>query len=147
MFAIESESLPVNLLTFEPDALEVIGHSIDIVAISSIKKLIERAGKSFEMQWFTEHELNESGFGNDRIQYLGGRFCVKKAVLQILGVEYNRDIYWRDLEVQRLPTGKPAIVLNGKCQEIAEALGITKWLVSISHVSSYATASAIALGS
>ncbi|WP_392535269.1 holo-ACP synthase [Nostoc sp. C117] len=144
MFTIESE-IPVNLLTFEPDALKVIGHSINIVTISSIKKLIEPAGRSFEMQWFTERELSASGFGNHRIQYLAGRFCVKKAVLQILGVEYNQDCFWLDLEVQRLSTGKPAILLDGKCQEIAVALGITKWLVSISHVSSYATASAIAL--
>jgi holo-[acyl-carrier protein] synthase len=35
------------------------------------------------------------------------------------------------------------VVLHGRCQELAAELGIDQWWVSISHISTHATASAI----
>lgn len=58
----------------------------------------------------------------------------------------NQDTFWLDIEVQRLLRGEPSIVLYGKYREIAIELGLTKLLLSISHVSSYAAASVIFLG-
>ena len=137
-----SFSFPASV---ESDSPNIIGHSINIVATARIKELIERGGKCFEMQCFTARERHASGSGTNRIQYLAGRFAAKEAVLTALGRRGNLGISWLDIEVQRLPTGEPSIVLRAKCKEIAAQLGITKWLLSISHTSSYATASAIAL--
>lgn len=126
--------------------MNIIGHGIDIVEISQIKELIERSGEQFEMRCFTATERNTLGSDANRVQYLAGRFAAKEAVLKALGTGWSQGISLLDIEIQRLPTGQPSVVLHAKCQEIAAELGITRWLLSISHTASYATASAIAVG-
>jgi holo-[acyl-carrier protein] synthase len=127
--------------------MNIIGHGIDIVEISHIKKLIERSGEHFERRCFTAVERSALGTDANRIQYLAGRFAAKEAVLKALGTGWSQGTSLLDIEIQRLPTGQPSVVLYAKCKEIAAELGITRWLLTISHTSSYATASAIAVGS
>ncbi|WP_427156896.1 holo-ACP synthase [Aliinostoc sp. HNIBRCY26] len=126
-----------------PDTPYIIGYGIEIVATAEIKTLTEQTQRNFAMQYFTASERSiMSG-----VQQLAGRFCAKKAILKALGVELNQKIFWLDIEVQRLLTGEPSVVLHGQYRELANRLGIAKWLVSITHVADYAAASAIALNS
>jgi holo-[acyl-carrier protein] synthase len=99
------------------------------------------------MRCFTATERIITESDANRIQYLAGRLAAKEAVLKALGTGWSQGTSFLDIEVQRLPTGQPSVVLHAKCKEIAAELGITRWLLSISHTSSYATASAIAVGS
>lgn len=123
---------------------KVIGHGIEIVETTRIQELVEQSGKQFEMECFTATERSTPALGAKRIEYLAGRFAAKEAVIKVLGMAKNQDISWLDIEIQRLKSGEPSVVLHGKCQDIAEQLGVTNWLLSISHTSSYAAASAIA---
>src|SRR4028119_2005607 len=125
---------------------KLIGHGIEIVETTRIQELVEQSGKQFEMECFTATERSTPALGAKRIEYLAGRFAAKEAVIKVLGMAKKQDISWLDIEIQRLKSGEPSVVLHGKCQDIAEQLGITKWLLSISHTSSYAAARAIALG-
>ena len=136
---------PQELLTSESDNPNIIGHGIEIVEISYIEELIEQSPKPFEMQYFTLRERDTARFTAHPIQYLAGRFVAKKAVFTALGQGWSQGISFLDIEVQRLPSGAPSVVLDGKCQKIAVTLGISKWLLSISHTSFYAIASAIAI--
>ncbi|WP_377478571.1 MAG: holo-ACP synthase [Microcoleus anatoxicus] len=126
--------------------MNIIGHGIDIIEIKDIRKLIERSGEHFETRCFTATECSGAGSDANRIQYFAGRFAGKEAVLKAIGTGWSQGISWTDIEIQRLPTGRPSVVLYGRCQEIAAELGITMWLLSISHTPSYAVASAIAVG-
>ncbi|MEM9903524.1 MAG: holo-ACP synthase [Cyanobacteria bacterium P01_D01_bin.44] len=141
-----NNNIPQNLLNSKLDSLEVIGHGIDITETRGIKELIERFGESLEMRCFTVDERGTYESGAKRIEYFAGRLAAKEAVLKALGKKRSENASWLDIEIRRLPTGRPSVVLYGKCQQIAVGLGITKWLVSISHESSYAAASVIALG-
>ncbi|AUS99571.1 ACP synthase [Nostoc sp. CENA543] len=124
-----------------PDTPYIIGYGLEIVATAEMRTLIEQARGDFTIQYFRASERSiMSG-----IQHLAGRFCAKKAILKALGMELNRQAFWLDIEVQRLPTGEPSVVLHGQYRELANCLGIAKWLVSITHVADYAAASAIAL--
>lgn len=123
---------------------KLIGHGIEIVETTRIRERLERSGEQLEMECFTAVERTTPALGAKRIEYLAGRFAAKEAVLKVLGMGRNQDISWLDIEIQRLKSGEPSVVLHGKCQEIAEELGIKQWLLSISHTSSYAAASAIA---
>jgi len=123
---------------------KLIGHGIEIVETTRIQELVEQSGKQFEMECFTATERSTPALGAKRIEYLAGRFAAKEAILKALGMAKNQDVSWLDIEIQRLKSGEPSVALHGKCQDIAEQLGITKWLLSISHTSSYAAASAIA---
>ncbi len=123
---------------------KLIGHGIEIVETTRIQELIERSGEHFEMECFTAKERSTSALGAKRIEYLAGRFAAKEAVIKALGMGKNQDISRLDIEIHRLPSGEPSVMLHGEGKEIAEKLGITQWLLSISHTSSYAAASAIA---
>jgi holo-[acyl-carrier protein] synthase len=124
---------------------QLIGHGIEIVETTRIQELVEQSGKQFEMECFTATERSTPALGAKRIEYLAGRFAAKEAVIKVLGMAENQDVSWLDIEIQRLKSGEPSVVLHGKCRDIAEQLGVTNWLLSISHTSSYAAASAIAL--
>ncbi|MCT7983107.1 holo-ACP synthase [Laspinema sp. A4] len=127
--------------------MDIIGYGIDIVETKRIKKIIERFGSRFEARCFTGKECFTAECSMNRVQYFTGRFAAKEAVLKALGTGWTQGISWTDIEIERLSTGKPVVVLYGRCQEIAADLGVTTWFLSISHTDSYAVASAIALGS
>jgi len=126
--------------------MDIIGHGIDIVEIKRIKEITERLGNRFETRCFTKTECIAAGYGVNRIQYLAGRFAAKEAVLKALGTGWSQGISWTDIEIERLSTGRPLVVLYGRCQEIAAELGVATWFLSISHTDSYVIASAIAVG-
>jgi len=126
--------------------MNFIGHGIDIVEIERIKNLLGKLGSSYEIRCFTEIERITAKSNANRIQFLAGRFAAKEAITKALGTGWSQEISLTDIEIQRLSTGQPTVILYGKCQEIASELGILKWVLSISHTDLIAVASAIALG-
>ncbi|BAY84403.1 putative holo-(acyl-carrier-protein) synthase [Calothrix parasitica NIES-267] len=121
--------------------MKIIGHGIVIVEVPQIQKLIEQEPKYFVSKYFTAIEHRNSKYSINYIHYLAGRFAAKQAVMKAMKMELS----WLEIEIQRLSTGKPLLVLYDESKKIAAEQGIVEWLVSISHTSSYATASAIAL--
>jgi holo-[acyl-carrier protein] synthase len=128
--------------------VNILGHGIDIVEIARFRETLNKEQSQFEARCFTTLErqiADESGV--NRVACLAGRFAAKEAVLKALGTGWSQGITWTDVEIQRLATGCPSVVLYAKAKEIADHLGISTWLVSISHEKSYAVASAISLKS
>lgn len=119
---------------------QLISHGIEIVPTTHIQSL-----GPLESEYFTVIERNTPPLGANRIEYLAGRFAAKQAILKALQLEINPPISWLDIEIQRLPSGQPSVLLHRQYQTIAAQLQITQWLLSISHTPSYAAASAIAL--
>ncbi|TVP65598.1 MAG: holo-ACP synthase [Nodularia sp. (in: Bacteria)] len=119
-------------------------HEITIVVNSHIQQLIEPTNKKWENQYLTANEWRMSELSGNYIQYIAGRFAAKKAARKILGIKSCSPSHWLDIEILRLSTGQPIVLLSGKCQQIAVDMGLKNWLVSISHVQTYAVASAIA---
>ena len=78
------------------------------------------------------------------IGLMAGRWAAKEAVSKVLGLGV-RGIGWRDIEIERLPTGQPAIRLHGRAQRRAEQLGMGRVAVSISHESEFAVAIAFGI--
>ena len=70
---------------------------------------------------------------------MAGRWAAKEAVSKVLGLGV-RGIGWRDIEIERMPTGQPAVRLHGRAAERAEQLGMERIAVSITHESDYAVA-------
>jgi holo-[acyl-carrier protein] synthase len=127
-------------------AMNIICHEINVVTPGCIEQLIEQLGENFERQYFTSAERKIANLHPNHIQYFSGRYAAKKVVLKILNQELNQEFLWQEIEILRQHTGKPSVLLHGRCQEIAAALGIQIWFVTISHTSSHAVASAIAIG-
>jgi holo-[acyl-carrier protein] synthase len=126
--------------------MKIIGHGIDAVSIDQVEKLLETPDGHFERRCFTTEERAVANKDSNRVHFFAGRFASKEAVLKALGTGWSKGISWTDIEIQRLPSGGPEVVLHGRCKEIALDLGISNIILSISHTDSYASASAIAIG-
>jgi holo-[acyl-carrier protein] synthase len=129
----------------EPKFSNAIAQDLRIIDIESFSNFAIQIGETFESYYYTNLERSVDDFGARRIQYLAGRFAAKSAIALILGKQDDRDNIWLDIEIQRLSSGAPSVKLSDRFQEIAEQLGINKWLLSISHTSVYAAAMAIAV--
>jgi len=123
--------------------MTIIGHGVDLVEVDRIRAALERHGDRFANRIFTEGEQSQAGNGPLRVQFFAGRFAAKEAVMKALGTGWERGVSWTDIDVRRLPSGKPEIVLRGKCKEIADGLGIGRWEVSITHTGGHAAASVL----
>ncbi len=128
-------------------AMQIIGHGIDIVETARVAKMLSDHEERFLRRCFTQGERDYVAANPARrAEHLAGRFAAKEAILKVLGTGWSNGISWTEAEVVRQVSGKPTVVLHGRCQEVAKELGITQWQLSISHSGSYATASAIGVG-
>ena len=109
---------------------------IDIIKIERIRATLERFGPRFAGRVLTDPERR---YVRDRPETFAGRWAAKEAVSKVLGLGV-RGIGWRDIEIERLPTGQPAVRLHGRAAARAEQLGMGRVAVSISHESEYAVA-------
>lgn len=126
--------------------MPIVGHGIDIVETSRIKNMVEEHGQRFLDRVFTVNEQAYCARNPKRyFEHLAGRFAAKEAVLKVLGTGWRGGIAWTDVEVVKEPSGQPKIVLTGESLRIAQSIGIARWHVSISHIETHATASAIGL--
>jgi len=109
---------------------------IDIIKVARIRDTLARFGARFSGRVLTP---NEQRYVRDRPETFAGRWAAKEAVSKVLGLGV-RGIGWRDIEVERLPTGQPAVRLHGRAAERAEQLGMDRIALSITHESDYAVA-------
>ncbi|MGA3067954.1 MAG: holo-ACP synthase [Tepidisphaeraceae bacterium] len=124
--------------------MSIIGHGIDIVETTRIRRLADEHGQRFLDRVFTPAEQQYCSANPKRyFEHLAGRFAAKEAVLKVLGTGWRGGIAWTDIEIIKDPTGQPQIKLTGECAKIARDLGITVWHVTLSHIETHATASAI----
>ena len=112
---------------------------IDIIEIDRIQNVLIKHPERFLRKIFTEYEIN---YCRGRATQLAARFASKEATMKALGTGI-RGVGWREVEVQRLRSGKPYIILHGRAKERAESMGIKKIELSISHSKNLATAMVI----
>ena len=116
-----------------------IHSGIDIIEIARIKNVLTKHPTRFLEKIFTEYERN---YCRGRSTQLAARFAAKEAAMKALGTGV-RGVGWKEIEVQRLPSGKPFIKLHGRAMERARFIGVEKIELSISHSKELATAMVI----
>lgn len=126
--------------------MRIIGHGVDLVELSRIRRLLGDHPERFLERVFTEREQLDSGDGKRRDEHLAARFAAKEAAFKALGTGWSQGIGWTDVSIVKNEAGKPELVVNGRAAEIADSLGIQAWHVSLSHTDSHAIASVIAEG-
>ena len=109
---------------------------IDIIKVDRIAATMKRFGPRFSGRVLTPAEQR---YVRDRPETFAGRWAAKEAVSKVLGLGV-RGIGWRDIEIERLPTGQPSVRLHGRAAGRAEQLGMGRIAVSITHESDYAVA-------
>jgi holo-[acyl-carrier protein] synthase len=129
--ASDEVTLPPGLV---PPGTTELG--IDIIKVDRIRAALDRFGARFSRRVLTEAERR---YVRDRPETFAGRWAAKEAVSKVLGLGV-RGIGWRDIEIERLPTGQPAVRLHGRAAARAEQLEMGRIAVSITHESDYAVA-------
>jgi holo-[acyl-carrier protein] synthase len=118
-----------------------MGIGIDIVEVSRIEHMAEEH-EQFLARVYTEQEISYCSRKKNKHQHFAARFAAKESVLKALGVGWGRDIKWTDIEVVNDPNGRPRINAYGGVKRLMEQKGVDEILVSLSHISHYAVASA-----
>jgi len=109
---------------------------IDIIRVDRIRQTLAKFGNRFSERILTP---GEQRYVRDRPETMAGRWAAKEAVSKVLGLGV-RGIGWREIEIERLPTGQPAVRLHGRAEARAAQLGMERIAVSISHEAEYAVA-------
>ena len=111
-----------------------IGTGVDITEVRRIRQAVEKWGDDFLRRVFTQDELKSAETKASLYQHLAGRFAAKEAVFKAAG---DSQLSWQDIQIHNDQAGKPiCLFLNGKGKNI-------NVYISISHVKTYAVASAV----
>lgn len=91
----------------------IIGLGNDLIDIRRIEQTIERYGERFLNRIFTDIEREKSDRRNQRAASYAKRFAAKEACSKALGTGIRRGVFWRDMGVVNLPSGRPTLTLTG----------------------------------
>ncbi len=95
----------------------IIGIGSDLIDITRIERTLERFGDRFVQRCFTEVERAKSDRRANRAGSYAKRYAAKEACSKALGTGFRRGVYWRDMGVINLPSGKPTLALTGGAAE------------------------------
>ena len=100
----------------------ILGIGNDLCDIRRIEKSLERFGDRFIQRIFTEVEQKRSEGRATRAASYAKRFAAKEACSKALGTGMRRGVFWRDMGVVNLRSGKPTMRLTGGAAERLAAL-------------------------
>ncbi|SDG71131.1 holo-ACP synthase [Pelagibacterium luteolum] len=100
----------------------IIGLGNDICEIAHVERTLERFGDRFTHRCFTEIERAKSDRRRMRAASYAKRFAAKEACAKALGTGLSHGVFWRDMGVVNLPSGKPTMKLTGGAARRLEKL-------------------------
>src|SRR5436309_11280133 len=100
----------------------ILGIGSDITDIRRIEKVIERHGERFLSRIFTDAERARAERRAKSAETYAKRFAAKEACAKALGTGLRAGVFWRDMGVVNLPSGRPTIRLTGGALARLEAI-------------------------
>jgi len=100
----------------------ILGLGNDLIDIRRIEKTLERYGERFTARVFTEIERRKSEGRRLRAASYAKRFAAKEACAKALGTGLSRGVYWRDMGVVNLPSGRPTMRLTGGAAKVLQEM-------------------------
>jgi len=91
----------------------ILGLGNDVIDIRRIERTLDRFGERFIARVFTEDERRKAERRANRVATYAKRFAAKEACAKALGTGFRRGVFWRDLGVVNLPSGRPTMRLTG----------------------------------
>jgi holo-[acyl-carrier protein] synthase len=122
--------------------VEIVGLGVDICEIARMERALARH-PTMRARVFTAEEIAYCDRKARPAESYAGRFAAREAVIKALGG--YRGKRWQDISVTRHPSGAPMIALAAGAKARADALGITKVLITFTHEKTSAVAFAVAV--
>ncbi|ABE63045.1 holo-(acyl-carrier-protein) synthase [Nitrobacter hamburgensis X14] len=95
----------------------IIGVGSDLIDIRRVAKVIERHGDRFLNRIFTDAERAKAArrANNEKmaVATYAKRFAAKEACSKALGTGIRHGVWWRDMGVVNMPSGRPSMILTG----------------------------------
>jgi holo-[acyl-carrier protein] synthase len=119
----------------------ILGVGVDIIEVARVRAALAhpRTGERFRTRVFTAEEIAYCTRRRNAHESFAARFAAKEAVMKALG----RALGWCEIEVART-NGPPSVRLHGRARARAEALGMQRISLSLSHTAEMAIAYVIA---
>ena len=100
----------------------ILGLGNDLIDIRRVGRTLDRFGERFVKRIFTDIEREKAERRKNRASTYATRFAAKEACSKALGTGFRKGVYWRDMGVVNLPSGKPTIVLAGGALKRLESI-------------------------
>jgi holo-[acyl-carrier protein] synthase len=100
----------------------IVGIGSDTIDIRRVEKVLDRHGERFTQRIFTDVEIRKSDRRYLRAASYAKRFAAKEACAKALGTGMRAGVFWRDMGVVNLPSGKPTMKLTGGAADRLESL-------------------------
>ena len=91
----------------------ILGLGNDVIDIRRIERTIELYGDRFLNRIFTDVERQRADRRRQRAASYAKRFAAKEACSKALGTGLRKGVFWRDMGVVNLPSGRPTLKLTG----------------------------------
>jgi len=120
--------------------MSVLGIGVDLVECARIQRSIDRFGDKFLHRVFTDGEIAYSLSMKFPARHLAARFAAKEAFSKAFGTGIGKAMGWRDIDVQKKPSGEPFVVLSGHAKELADRRAVRAVWITLSHTEDHAMA-------
>lgn len=100
----------------------IIGIGSDLCDVRRIERVINRHGERFLDRIFTATERARAERRANRIGTYAKRFAAKEACAKALGTGLRAGVFWRDMGVVNLPSGRPTMKLTGGALKRLQAI-------------------------
>lgn len=123
----------------------MIGLGSDLIDIRRIEKTFIKFGDRFRDRIFTKNEIEKCEKRSEKMSCYAKRFAAKEAAAKALGTGFRKGVYWKDLEVINLTSGKPTMKFHGNSKKRLESIIENKKtaLINLSITDEYPYAQAI----
>ncbi len=91
----------------------ILGLGNDLIDIRRIERTLVRFGDRFRNRVFTDVERRKSDGRRQMAASYAKRFAAKEACAKALGTGLRAGVFWRDMGVVNLPSGRPTLRLTG----------------------------------
>ena len=111
----------------------ITGIGIDVVQNDRIRDSIEKFGDRFLNRIYMEGEKEYCNKSANPALHYAARWAAKEAAFKALGTGWAAGVKWKDVEVERLASGKPELRLHGEALALATKQGASRFHVSLTH--------------
>ena len=100
----------------------IIGIGTDLLDIRRLERTLERFGGRFVARIYTDVEQARAARRSRPASMYAMCYAAKEACSKALGTGFRAGVFWRDLGVVHLPSGKPTMALTGGALRRLQAL-------------------------
>jgi len=123
--------------------MAIKGLGTDIAEIERVEKALSRTGVAFAQRILTPEEMTRFADSKQQGRFLAKRFAAKEAASKALGTGIAKGVTFHDFTITNDDAGKPQLTLSNKALQLANAMGVTHFHLSISDERHYAVATVI----